>query len=214
MELPRGSLELGSPDARRCLLFAPGFVTPPRAYLRLLTAVADRIGRVVVVAPAASTVAMLRGRHTAEDQAADLVEVADEARHDGVEVLLGGHSRGGLVAYLAAGQVDVGALALVDPVSGGGGPRAAPEPLHPVEVRCPALVVGCGIGDRCAPVGRNHEVFAAAIPGCDHVVMADCGHADVLDGRSARLGRRLCGGGADPEAARAAVTAALLDHLG
>ena len=214
MELPRGSLELGSPDARRCLLFAPGFVTPPRAYRRLLTAVADRIGRVVVVAPAASTVAMLRGRHTAEDQAADLVEVADEARHDGVEVLLGGHSRGGLVAYLAASAVEARALVLVDPVSGGGGPCTPPEPLAVVDLGCPTLVVSCGIGDRCAPVGRNHEVFAAAIPGCDHVVMADCGHADVLDGRSARLGRRLCGGSREPEAARAAVTSALLTHLG
>jgi hypothetical protein len=214
MDLPRGSLELGQPDAHRCLLFAPGFLTAPSAYRMLLTPVAERIGRVVVVAPAASTVAMLRGRHAAEDQAADLVEVAHQLLSSGVEVLLGGHSRGGLVAYLAAPAVEASALVLVDPVSGGGGPRTPPEPLPVVDPGCPTLVVGCGIGDRCAPVGRNHEVFAVAVPGCDHTVMADCGHADVLDGRSARLGRRLCGGSDEPERARAAVTATLLAHLG
>lgn len=214
MDLSRGSLELGSSGARRCLLFAPGFVTPTRAYRTLLAPLAEQIGRVVVVSPSASTVAMLGARHSAEDQAAHLVAIARGLRDHDVEVLLGGHSRGGLVAYLAAGGVDAAALALVDPVSGAGGPRAAPEPLPVVDVGCPSLVVGCGIGDRCAPVGRNHEVFAATIAGCRHTVVADCGHADVLEGRAARLGRRLCGGGDDPEAARAEVTAALLRHLG
>jgi len=44
-------------------------------------------------------------------------------------------------------------------------------------------------------------------------VVPDCGHADMLDGIDARLGRRACGHGRDPAAARAAISALLLDAL-
>lgn len=185
----------------------------PRAYTGLLGPVADRVGHVVVPAPDASTAAMLAGRYSATEQADHLVEIARRLQGDGVEVLLGGHSRGGLVAYLAAEEIEPAALVLIDPVSGDGGPQALPQPLPAARFECPSFVVGCGIGERCAPVGRNHEVFAAALPGCRHTVLPECGHADMLDGTAARLGRRLCGGGPDPERARDAVRAAIVEAI-
>lgn len=212
-QLPRGSLVLGASDASECLLFAPGFMVAPPAYTALLAPVADRVGRVVVPAPDAATVTMLAGRYSAAEQAEHLVGIAHQLQHDGTVVTLGGHSRGGLVAYLAAEAVGPTALVLIDPVSGDGGPRAVPEPLPVARFECRSLVLGCGIGDRCAPAGRNHEVFAAALAGCRHTVLPECGHADMLEGTAARLGRRLCGGGPDTERARAAVTAAILDAV-
>jgi pimeloyl-ACP methyl ester carboxylesterase len=204
---------LGSSAASACLLFVPGFMVSPSAYTALLAPASDRLGRVVVPAPEASTVAMLAGRYSATEQAEHLVGIAHQLQRDGTVVTLGGHSRGGLVAYLAAQEVLPAALVLIDPVSGDGGPRAVPEPLPVARFEGRSLVLGCGIGDRCAPVGRNHEVFAAALPGCRHTVLPECGHADMLDGNAARLGRRLCEGGPDPERARATVAAAILDAI-
>ena len=40
-------------------------------------------------------------------------------------------------------------------------------------------------------------------------MVTDLGHADILEGRARSLGRRLCGGGRDPDRARDAVTALL-----
>ena len=74
-------------------------------------------------------------------------------------------------------------------------------------------MIGCAIGGACAPAGRNHAEFARVATGCTHLVVPDCGHADMLDGIDARLGRRACGHGRDPAAARAAISALLLDAL-
>jgi hypothetical protein len=76
--MPRGSLALGTSSAQRCLLFVPGFLVPPRAYTALLAPVADRVGRVIVLPPAASTVALMAGRHSPGEQARHVGEVARE----------------------------------------------------------------------------------------------------------------------------------------
>jgi len=96
------------------------------------------------------------------------------------------------------------ALILVDPVDGEGrspsGPtstRDAPPPA------CPTLIIGAGIGGRCAPDPVNHRVFAAATPACTHLVVRELGHADLLSGRGRDLGRRLCPGAPDPDPGRA-----------
>lgn len=217
VDVARRSLVLGAADAPRCLVFVPGFVVPAHAYATLLEPIAARWGRVVVLAPEASTIALLSGRHTAAQQAEQIGRLARDLRRDGTDVTLGGHSRGGFVAWLAARSVapdvEPAGLVLIDPVSGDGGPRKAPEPLPVLDLACPSLVIGCGIGGRCAPTDRNHDVFAAARPGGRHTVVADCAHADVLDGWSARLGGLLCGHGRDRPRARAAVTRVMLDFL-
>lgn len=38
------------------------------------------------------------------------------------------------------------------------------------------------------------------------MVVSDMGHMDVLNGRARAIGRRLCGGGTDPDIARSTVT--------
>lgn len=211
--MPRGSFEFGASSAPRCLVFVPGFLVAPRAYTALLRPVAEGVGRVLVLAPERSRVAMLAGRYSPADQAESVLYLAGELQNDGIEVILGGHSRGGLVAWLASRSTRPAGLVLVDPVSGGGGPWAAPEPLPPVQLDCPSLVVGCGIHGRCAPAGRNHEVFAAALPGCHHTIVPDCGHADVLNGIEAQLGGLLCGHSRDRQRGRDAVAQAMIDFL-
>ncbi|MCU0270158.1 MAG: hypothetical protein MUF83_16135 [Acidimicrobiales bacterium] len=204
---------LGASDARRCLLFVPGFLVSPRAYASLLAPVAACVGRVIVPSPQASTVALLTGRYRAIRQAEHVQEMARDLRLQDVDVLLGGHSRGGFVAVLASRQILPAGLVLVDPVSGDGGPAKKSEPLALVQLDCPCIVIGCGLAGRCAPAGRNHDVFAAALPNAHHTVVSDCGHADVLDGSAARFGGLLCGHGRDPRRAREAVSRAMIDFL-
>ena len=204
---------LGARDARRCLLFVPGFLVSPRAYASLLAPVAERVGRVIVPHPQASTVALLAGRLRALKQAEHVEEMAYALRSEGVDVLLGGHSRGGFVALLASRRIRPAGLVLVDPISGDGGPRKKPEPLPLVQLGCPCTVIGCGLTGRCAPAGRNHDVFAAALPNAHHTVVPDCGHADVLDGAAGRFGGLLCGHGRDPRKGRKAVSHAMIDYL-
>lgn len=186
----------------------------PRAYTSLLTPVAEAGIQVVVPRLYRRGGRVVTGRYSPDDEAGAAITVAgqvlDEARGP---LWLGGHSRGGLVAWLAAPSIEPFGLLLVDPVSGSGGPRATPEPPPRLTLHCPCLVIGCGIGGPCAPVGRNHAEFARVATGCTHLVVPDCGHADMLDGVGAQFGRLACGHGRDPAAARAAITALLLDAL-
>ena len=204
---------LGEDGAGRCLLFVPGFLVSPRAYASLLAPVAERVGRVIVLHPQASTVALLTGRHRAMQQAEHVEEAARDLRREGVDVVLGGHSRGGFVALLASRRIRPAGLVLVDPVSGDGGPRKKPEPFPLVQLDCPCVVIGCGLGGPCAPADRNHDVFAAVLPDALHTVVPDCGHADVLDGSAARFGGLLCGHSRDRRQARDAVSRAMIDFL-
>ena len=202
----------GHVDARivLMLLFLPGFATPPSAYDALLAPVRD-LGMAVTV-PRLYGLDGYLGRYTAADEARDAAElVAGEPR-----VWLAGHSRGGQVAWRMASILDPATLAgvvVIDPVDGSG-PRSAPAATaSPATFSCRTLIVGGGLGGRCAPAALNHEQFARAMPTAEHVVLADMGHADILCGGPLRWGRRLCGGGDDPAAVRAQVTALLVAFI-
>lgn len=142
-----------------------------------------------------------------------LESLCRRTRDEGRELWLAGHSRGGQVAWRAAGAVPPDGLALVDPVDGAG-PRTRPDASRtaPHGLRR-TLVVGAARGGRCAPERLGHRAFAAADPRAWHAAVDDCGHADVLDGWERALGRRLCGGGREPDAARTTVTALLRAYL-
>jgi pimeloyl-ACP methyl ester carboxylesterase len=158
----------------------------------------------------------LVGRHPVEKEAADAAAlVRGLAAAPRSRVVLAGHSRGGQAAWRAANLLAaddlVDALVLVDPVDGGGrSPQEPTSTTRPAVFTCPALIVGAGLGGRCAPAPVNHEVFAAAAPDARHVVVPELGHADILDGRTRAFGRRLCGGAAEPDPGRAAVSRLLV----
>jgi len=147
---------------------------------------------------------------------------------------LAGHSRGAKVAWLvltraaAAAQdttdsaseeppvaVDLPcrAVAGVDPVDGRGGPRGnqarVVQGTFPFEL--PTLVIGCGLAGACAPAGDNHEQFyAASRPPAWHVVIADAGHADMLDDGPALAASLVCPSGPNRAAARQAMAGLLV----
>lgn len=202
-------------------LFVPGFACPTRAYGAFLAAIGEADGAAGIDVrahdPSSGPLAQVTGRSKPGDEARRLVAVADELRADGEPLVLGGHSRGGLVAFLAAASVQPAALVLVDPVSGGGPPWSRPEPLPAIGWSGPALVLGCGKGGHCAPEGRNHEVFAGALTtaaaGCTHEVVGDAGHADMLDGHLRTMGRLVCPRGSDPDRARTQLAGHIVSFL-
>jgi pimeloyl-ACP methyl ester carboxylesterase len=206
-----GWVDLGHPTDP-CLLFVPGFMVPPAAYRTLLTPVADAGYHVVVPSLAGHGPRMLLGRTPPEHEAAAALDVIDTLVGAGW-LALAGHSRGGLVAWLAAARRRPDRLVLVDPVAGGGPPWADVAPLAEAPVGLAPLVIGCGLGGACAPDERNHEVFAAAAPSCTHAVLEDAGHADMLDGRVGAVGRRVCRAGSDPAAVRDRIARLLVAHL-
>jgi pimeloyl-ACP methyl ester carboxylesterase len=155
---------------------------------------------------------MLFGRVSPEQEAAAALDVIDTLAGPGWLALVG-HSRGGLVAWLAAAHRCPDRLVLVDPVAGGGPPWAEVASLPAAPAGVAPLVIGCALGGSCAPAGRNHEVFAAAASSCTHVVLDDAGHADMLDGRVGAAGRRMCRAGSDPAAVRDRIARRLVDHL-
>jgi pimeloyl-ACP methyl ester carboxylesterase len=161
---------------------------------------------------------VLAGRYTVEQEARDAAALVrgEAGGRAGRLVYLGGHSRGGQAAWRAANLLaDEGlpaGLVLVDPVDGTGrAPSIPTASAAPVAFTCACLVVGAGIGGRCAPEPVNHAVFAAAAPDARHVVVPTIGHGDILDDRPAATARRLCGGAADPAPGRTAVTALIAD---
>jgi pimeloyl-ACP methyl ester carboxylesterase len=89
---------------------------------------------------------------------------------------------------------------VIDPVDGAGrNPTALSAAAEPAGFTSRTLVVGAGLGERCAPPAVNHRHFAAAAPpGSTHVVIDSMGHGDMLDDGAARASRRLCGGSDDP----------------
>jgi hypothetical protein len=205
------------------LMFLRGFATPTTAYDALLAPL--RATGIDVVTPRWYGFDGYIGRYTAADEARDtwaLIRQLDRP------TMVAGHSRGGQVAWRVAqlaadherssgGATNgakagdeaqappplLSAIVLIDPVDGSG-PRAhtAMATSSPARFDYPTLIIGAGIGGRCAPAEGNHEVFAATTPQAEHLVIKDLGHADLLNGRARGLGRRLCGGGPDPDAAR------------
>jgi pimeloyl-ACP methyl ester carboxylesterase len=208
--LPGGSLRLGRPGGPS-IVFVPGFLTPPAAYRSLLTPLADHGFDVVVPATYRPGWRALSGRFTPDDEAVAVVAVARALPGATAPLWLGGHSRGGGVAWTAAASLPACGLLLVDPVGGGGPPWRATEPVADRPPPGPVLVLGCGRAGRCAPAGRNHERFAARITPSVHEVVADAGHGDMLDDPYRRLAAGVCGGGAtDPAAVRGAMAERLL----
>lgn len=194
------------------LVFLPGFVIWPSAYRQLLQPLVSVDFSVDIRQLYRPGPAALLGRYSVEDEASDAVSLVRAYRQQGNRVWLGGHSRGGQAAWLAAIQlqrdgVQIEGLALIDPVDGDGR-RSLERRATRTAQRWdnPPLIVGAGIGGRCAPEHLNHTHFAAASSEASHVVVPDMGHMDVLNGRARAIGRRLCGGGTDPDRARSTVS--------
>jgi acetyl esterase/lipase len=186
----------------RVIVFFSGFMVSPWSYRSLFASIVSE--RTAIVAPQMYRRGprALAGRPSAVEEAergARLVEhVVATRRPD--EVWIAGHSRGGQVAWRVAEQVRPDGVVVIDPVDGAGrNPTMLSAAAEPAGFNARTLVVGAGLGERCAPAAVNHEHFAAvAPPGSTHVVIASMGHGDMLDDRPARAARRLCGGSDDP----------------
>jgi pimeloyl-ACP methyl ester carboxylesterase len=207
-------------SGERVLVFLPGFLSAAASYRALLEPVAAAGATVVVPQLYPRGIAALAGRVPVSAEAAaaaDLVRATVDERGTR-SVFLAGHSRGGQAAWRAAGLLAAeglpAGLVLLDPVDGEGRrPTAPAATATPAAFSCPALVIGAGLGGRCAPGPVNHRAFAEATPHARHVVVRGFGHADLLQGRARSLGRRLCGGAADPDPGRAACSALLAAFL-
>jgi pimeloyl-ACP methyl ester carboxylesterase len=196
---------------RRLVVFFHGFMQGPNGYRTLLTTMAGDDTVVVAERMYRPGPAALAGRPTAAEEAAAGADLVHRLRHEyrPAEVWVAGHSRGGQVAWRVAGLRSVDGVILVDPVDGAGPREMRPTATaSPATFDCPVLIIGAGRGGRCAPEPVNHACFAAAAPrGAVHVVVADLGHADMLDGRARQAGRLMCPGAEDPDAARDTVGA-------
>ena len=212
--MPRG-LDVGT-GGDRVLVLLPGFITPAQSYEGLISPLVTSDPGLRVVVPQLYRVGpgALTGRYAVEQEAREAAHLVADLAQSGVPVWLAGHSRGGQAAWLAAEAREDDArpagLVLIDPVDTPG-PRSAISQPARFSVEC--LVIGAGIGSRCAPAGVNHQRFATAAQRRIHATVQACGHADVLTGRALRWGRTLCGGGPDPQRARATVTALIAAHL-
>lgn len=212
-------MELGSATARH-LLFLPGFLTPAGAYRQLLAPVAAAGTAVTVPQLYRPSPAVLMGRFTTSDEAQAAVALTRGLGDGGAQVFLGGHSRGGQAAWLAAQQlrkqgIQIDGLLLLDPVDGGN-PRSPQRvaTARPTDFGFEPLIIGAGAGGKCAPAAVNHEWFAKAVALSRHVVIQGMGHADVLNGVTGDLARRLCGGSTlTPHEAREQVSAVFMEYI-
>jgi len=198
------------------LVFLPGFILPASSYRDLLAPLVAAGCSIEVPQFYRIGPRVLLGRYTVSDEAqaaADLITpVPDET------IWLGGHSRGGHAALVASRLladrgIRVAGLLLIDPVRNGQIIPDGVEATASVGEKQPQLIVGAGLGGRCAPTTRNHRHFAREVPRPLHVVVPDMGHADVLNGRSLAMGRRLCGGGVDPTGTRSLVTQIMTNYI-
>jgi pimeloyl-ACP methyl ester carboxylesterase len=208
-------LDVGS-GGERLLVLLPGFITPARSYAGLVSPLVESDAGLRVLVPQLYGISpgVLAGRYSVEQEASEATQLVADLARPGVAVWLAGHSRGGQAAWLVAEELEeripLAGLILFDPVDSAGSQSvAARSPRFSTE----SLVIGAGIGSRCAPAGLNHERFAAAAPRRIHATVEECGHADVLTGGALRWGRTLCSGGPDPQSARATVTALIAAHL-
>lgn len=198
-----------SGPVERLIVFFPGFMVSPWSYRSLFAGIVS--DRTAIVAPQMyrRDPRALAGRPSASEEAAQGVRLVEHLRttRRPEQVWLAGHSRGGQVAWRVAGRVDPDGVVVIDPVDGAGRhPTALAAAAEPAGFTARTLVIGAGLGGRCAPDPVNHRHFAAVAPaGSTHVVIDSMGHGDVLDDRSARASRRLCGGSADPAGERSTV---------
>ena len=200
-------------EASDCLLFVPGFMTSVEAYRGLLEPLVGPHLQVGILGFVPPGLRALLGRVSPQREAEQVAAVAAERLGRGQSVWLGGHSRGGQVAWLAAELVEPAGLLVVDPVDGQG-PRSGPDvTLRPPTFGVSPVVIALGEPGRCAPAALGPRRFAAADPRAELVVVDGAGHADILSGSSAGRGRRLCPGSGDPEAIRSRVTDLLRARL-
>lgn len=204
-----------APASHDLLVFLPGFMIAPAAYTTLLAPLADRGVDVLTPALYRRSPATMLGRVSCDQEAQAaaqrISEVHTSRRPD--RVWLAGHSRGGQAAWRCAnrfaeqGEDLLAGLILIDPVDGSSRTPSAPDATaRPAVFTIPTLIIGAGLGGRCAPTPVNHDQFARATPAAAHVVVEQLGHADILDGRSRALGRRLCGGAEYPDPGRTTVS--------
>jgi len=191
------------------MVFFSGFMVSPWSYRSLFAEiVSDGIS---IVAPQMYRrgPGPLAGRPSPTEEAeqgARLVEHLVATRRPD-EVWLGGHSRGGQVAWRVAEHVDPDGVVVIDPVDGAGrNPTTLAAATESAAFKARTLVIGAGIGGRCAPAAVNHRHFATAAPlGSKHIVIESMGHGDMLDDRPARGSRLMCGGSTDPRHERSSV---------
>ena len=191
------------------IVFFSGFMLSPWSYRSLFASIVS--DRTSIVAPQMYRrgPGPLTGHPSPSEEAERGIRLVEHvvATRGADEVWLAGHSRGGQVAWRVAEHVDPHGVVVIDPVDGAGRhPTMLVAAAEPATFTARTLVVGAGLGDRCAPASVNHQHFAAAAPpGSSHVVVASMGHGDVLDDRPARAARLLCGGSADPRHERTTV---------
>ena len=202
--MPRNSsagLFLPGPSAE-ILIFLPGFLGRPKQYTDLLTPLAGLGLNLLVPNLHKNWRRELSGAFTAEDESRIAVTVVQDQIQQGRKVWLAGHSRGGQVAWRAAESLAIEGLILVDPVDSDGRHVRPTVTVRDPDFDLEPLTIGAGVGGRCAPTGVNHEVFAARVSG-PHLVLPQCGHADMLNDPARKAARRICPGGPDPDAQRA-----------
>lgn len=206
----------------RALVLLPGFLSTSSSYEAVVDPARGAGAQVVVPSLAPGRLALLTGRYAVEEEGIDAAHLVRDLVDGGSKVLLAGHSRGGQAALRAARilvadddlRAQLLGLVLLDPVDGGGRrPSVRTTTAFRTRLGVPGTVVGAGHSGPCAPEPVNHVAFADALPDARHVVVEGMGHADLLDGRERRLGRRVCGGSDDPDPARALVAALLLAAL-
>ncbi len=193
----------------RVIVFFSGFMLSPWSYRSLFASIVS--DRTSIVAPQMYRrgPGPLIGHPSPSEEAEHGIRLVEHvaATRGAAEVWLAGHSRGGQIAWRVAEHVDPAGVVVIDPVDGGGRhPTTLAAAADPATFTATTLVVGAGLGGRCAPAAVNHQHFAAAAPpGSTHIVIDSMGHGDLLDDRPARAARRLCGGSADPRRERSAV---------
>ena len=226
--LPEGS------DALPLLVFSPAFQLGKESYVTLGEHVASH--GVVVVVPSFGDGAFspIDHRDLAEHVSAFLdwaLAGADgrlDGRIDADRIVLGGHSRGGKVALLAAiGDARVDATFTVDPVDAIGNPMAPPDPTPENPSVAPELMpgydvpgamIGAGRGGEgfvpCAPADENYEQYMAGVTVSPFYLyeIATAGHLDFAE--NVGLLALGCPAGDAPEAHRAFAITTLTAFLG
>ncbi len=139
----------------RTLIFLPGFMTAPGAYEELLAPVTASGWEVIVAQLHRPGLSALMGRNTVPGEAAAAAQLVTG------HCVIGGHSRGGQVAWLAAGMAQGAGVLLIDPVDGHRRrPRGPVSTARPAGFECPCLVIGAS----CAAEPRHWAAFCAADP--------------------------------------------------
>lgn len=130
---------------------------------------------------------------------------------------IAGHSRGGVISWLAAIRNPglVKAIAGVDPVMGGGptGGGNPPEFANVLPLTMPQLIMGMAGGGTCAPAGSNHAAFWSVTQGpAWYWVLQGAGHADMMDDECL-LCTIACAAGPNRAGVRRAVGGLLAAHF-